>query len=356
MKFAVILLLLFLSACKDEAQPIPHLLKITSSNAKEITQLQRFTHNGTGVNDFSWSPDGKYIATVNFKDGFLRIWETNTGVEHRTIQVAGVKIEWSPNGKLLAVSGSDELWVFEADTSTQVFGFSNPNHYISTFAWSPDSRFLAIGGYEVTSIISTTDSGDQLVATSELPVSVWEPGKNSLVMELDAIEATALAWNQTGDRLAVADISKSVGIWDVKNQKLQSQFATLGYVNDLIWLSANTLLTADTERIQFWDIESGELTARLFGHYGDVNSISISPIDRRIIASGSDDDSIILWNITLEKQVVRLKPANENLKPDKEISYTDPNNVPKVSWSPDGTMLAASNSKAVYIWGIIAPQ
>jgi WD40 repeat protein len=45
-----------------------------------------------------------------------------------------------------------------------------------------------------------------------------------------------------------------------------------------------------------WDMISGDLIARLMGHTGKVNVLDWSP-DSTQIASGSDDGTVLIWEI-----------------------------------------------------------
>ncbi len=79
----------------------------------------------------------------------------------------------------------------------------------------------------------------------------------------------------------------------------------------------------------------GEIVARtLTGHTADVTSLAWSP-DGTILASGSSDSTIRLWNTKTGKQVHRL-----------EADY-----VLVMTWSPDGAVLASGSADGtVTLW------
>jgi WD40 repeat protein len=76
---------------------------------------------------------------------------------------------------------------------------------------------------------------------------------------------------------------------------------------------------------------------RLTGHTGSVYSLGISP-DEKIIASASQDNTIILWN----RQGEKLRPL---------LGHSDP--VSSVRFSPNGqTIASASMDKTVIVWDL----
>ncbi|MBD2606302.1 CHAT domain-containing protein, partial [Scytonema hofmannii FACHB-248] len=102
--------------------------------------------HANSVNDVSFSPDGKMLATASY-DNTVKLWDTSTKKEIKTLTghtdaVWGVS--FSPDGKMLASSSADntvKLW----DTSTKkeiktLTGHTAPVHGVS---FSPDGKMLA---------------------------------------------------------------------------------------------------------------------------------------------------------------------------------------------------------------------
>ncbi|MDW8122985.1 MAG: hypothetical protein RMK62_11815, partial [Armatimonadota bacterium] len=70
----------------------------------------------------------------------------------------------------------------------------------------------------------------------------------------------------------------------------------------------------------------------------DVNSVSFSPDGTRI-ASGSDDNTVRLWEVATGRQVKRME------------GHTDW--VRSVSFSPDGTLIASGSlDGTIRIWRV----
>lgn len=119
------------------------------------------TANGRGV---SWSSDNKYLAIICGNESELFVYELSNNVlikisENITIK-AGNNIEWSPNGRLLAISHSETPFI-------SIYRFENnkfelmSNPFMTTtkankLSWSTDGKFMCIAGTPSLSLYSTT--------------------------------------------------------------------------------------------------------------------------------------------------------------------------------------------------------
>src|SRR5438093_309591 len=74
----------------------------------------------------------------------------------------------------------------------------------------------------------------------------------------------------------------------------------------------------------------------LRGHKGIINRIAWSP-DGRVLASGSFDHAIRLWDVQTGQALRTLKGHSGWIN--------------RVTWSPDGRVLASSsNDRTIYLW------
>ncbi|MCY3411779.1 MAG: hypothetical protein INQ03_09120 [Candidatus Heimdallarchaeota archaeon] len=90
--------------------------------------------------------------------------------------------------------------------------------------------------------------------------------------------------------------------------------------------------------VRIWNSTTNKEIKTLSGHLGGVRSVSFSP-DGSILASGSDDNTIILWNTTTYEEISTLSGHTGNVR--------------SIAFSPNGRIIASgSEDDKIKLWNI----
>ena len=96
---------------------------------------------------------------------------------------------------------------------------------------------------------------------------------------------------------------------------------------------------SDDNTVRLWDVETGACVRTLEGHRSDVWSVCFSP-DGRMVASGSDDKTVRLWDVETGACVKTLEGHGGG-------GYS-------VCFSPDGKQLASGSwDETVWLWLLV---
>jgi WD40 repeat protein len=176
------------------------------TNHQPQTNFMRHT---APIEAVTWAADGQTVASSS-QGGFVRIWNAASAQElHAPYINAPVSlraIAFAPTGAQLAVGGDDgvvRLWngltcqkqVMGARCLDVPMRLQASKQAIRTVAWSPDARFLAIGG-------------------NDGMFSLWYPmqSQKPLLSVKQTAAVHSIAWIPDGTQIAVA-AGNTVTLW-----------------------------------------------------------------------------------------------------------------------------------------------
>ena len=202
-----------------------------SATGKQVLSCR----HGSGGVTVAWSCNGEHFASTTWKHG-IKIWDGATGREFRTLTIPNSKgsggLSWSPKiAHLLACTLSNptihrgRATIFDVENGREVRAFHWGRTAGARVEWSPDGRLLAVAN-------RADKAKDQ--------VMIWDAETGKRVSDLGFLTdvGRSLAWSPDSARVACGRGDSTVRIFDVASgQEVQRIRGHVASVNSLAWSS-----------------------------------------------------------------------------------------------------------------------
>ena len=246
------------------------------------------------------SPDGELVAMVRNFANVVSVWNVETGTLAFDYDVRNdviTSIDWSSDGRYLAVGGYDgSLHVLDADNDGRatLVGSEPDPHVIQALAFAPDGRTIATATFNQRQ-------------PNTMHVSIWDWRAEKVVRELDAVGASSLAFDGSGERLAIGFFDGNVEIRDASTGEVERSFraGSVTVMNVVFSPDGRMLATGGEDAaIRLFDThaESGAQQLVLRGHEFLVSGLDFSPDGKRL-ASATPDGVVRVWALDLDELI-----------------------------------------------------
>ena len=278
--------------------------------------------------NFAFSPDFQTIVGVN-QEGKFQMWDVNTGSEmssFTTGHTRGIRmLKYANDNRILAGKSGKRIRFWDTRNLSPLPKQLDVELGIITFAFSKKDNILAL----TKAFNFRKETRNKFVRESVVggSLSVWNTHTRDKISDyrieahkgespkLPGLELTGLSKTSMGNNVIV--------------------FSQNGY---MLATSLNNEGFSDESRfnILLWEVPDGKLQFWLKGHTDKINTLTFTP-NGKMLASGSDDDTIRVWDACTATEML-------NLPTDKPQTLT---------FSVDGKILASNNSAGtIHLWDI----
>jgi WD40 repeat protein len=253
-----------------------------------------------GVQNWSLavSPTGLSIATSD-NEGRLALWNNQEGTwaPERILPSDRYVLRpvFSPDGRFLAIGGVHEgviLWDLRPDGKMQFL--PAPIKQVNAIAFSPDGNTLAM----------TTERNGQIV--------LWDVAAFRVRMILRCqFPVLNIAFSPDGHYLGSGEREDgaSISVWNLETggrtleiKGSKGGIMALGFSVDGMVLAT---AAAHERQVRLWDLKTGRPSGLLAGHAFGTTAIAFSS-DGMTMATAGNDGMVRVWNITTGQQTIVL--------------------------------------------------
>ncbi|RAM53108.1 MAG: serine/threonine protein kinase [Hapalosiphonaceae cyanobacterium JJU2] len=277
--------------------------KILNHGQECLHTLTGYPSDLSSVNSVALSPDGQILASGH-DDKSIKLWNLNTYklISTLTGHSQAVKsVAFSPKENILATASDDKtIKLWNLTTFEEICPLLGHSSAVKSVAFSLEG-ILASGSWDKT-------------------VKLWNvtTGEEILHLAGHQLQISAVAFSPQNQLLASASFDRTIRLWDLSSLHTQTQkkiqncprYSLSGHAWAVLTVAfspdGKILATgSDDNTIKLWDVNTGQVIHTLLGHSWSVLAVAFSA-DGETLISGSRDNTLKLWRVCTGEQIATL--------------------------------------------------
>lgn len=232
-------------------------------------------------------------------------------------------LAWSPNSRFLAIGGGDGVRIFDEQFQQMIHFPHQP--YIRSLSWSPDGRYIAAVSWDET-------------------IWVWEVATQDIQYINSSFDCLPrqVAWSPDLEIIASANQCGEITLWNPLSGVVSQviQHTDFSWSKNMAWHPSGAILffAEANNTYQAWDIDTNQLIWREPEMEPTIPTLSLSP-NGAVVSIGA------IYVSLLDARTGKLIQTFE---------YATPG-IRAIDWSPDGERLAVQNkgyTEFTYIYDV----
>jgi WD40 repeat protein/serine/threonine protein kinase len=311
---------------------------VSAGNARELRlsklengqQVRVMKGHRQAITSVAFGPDSRRILSGS-EDGTVRLWDVKSDKEIRSFagHIGPVNtVAFSPDGRHALSGGGPKdglVHLWDVDSGKEVGRFAGHAGAVNAVAFSADGRYAFSGGEDKTVRVWTVPGGGELrkFEGHSGPVQGVAGTPNMKTVISASMDKTLRVWNLPAPMAAAHEEARALS-------------GTQGAVNRVALPLNGAFVAAashDKPEVQIWYLGKRNLHSELQGHERGVTCVAFAP-NSRLLASGSQDQTIIVWNTGDEFK--RGAVLRHHKGPITDVAFS-PNSRRLLSGSEDST-------------------
>jgi len=286
-----------------------------SGTVEELFGESPITDDNIMVTSVKWITEGMHIA-VGMSNGNIELWDAAVNKRVRSMGGHPTRVgslDWNQH---ILTSGARSGSIFNHDVrvaSHHVSSFLHHTQEICGLQWSPNGKLLASGGNDnVLNVWDMASTSNGNATTNDAGVNEVRTPLHSLCEHMAAVKAVSWCpWQRNVLASGGGTVDRHIRIWNAQTGTCLNSLDTMNQISGILWSDTyKEIICSHANQMTIWKYPSMTRETELTGHTGRILNITSSP-NGVFVASAGADETLRLWKC-FEADQKKTRPAKKD--------------------------------------------